>query len=36
MEEFRFEVNQTHNVICKALLCLYAFLMPIAVLVWGI
>ncbi len=36
MEHFMFEVNQTRNMICKALLCLYAFVMPIAVLAWGI
>ncbi len=36
MEDFMFEVNKTRNMICKALLCLYAFLMPIAALYWGV
>lgn len=36
MEEFRFEVNQTRNMICKALLCLYAFGVPFVIAGWGI
>lgn len=36
MEEFMFEMNKTRNFICKCLLCAYAFVMPIAVLVWGV
>lgn len=36
MEEYHFEMTKTRNMICKALLCLYAFGMPIAALYWGV
>lgn len=36
MEEYHFEMTQTRNFICKALLCAYAFVMPIAALYWGV
>jgi len=34
MEEWRFEMRETRNFMCKALLCVYAFGMPIAALYW--
>ena len=36
MKEFMFDVNKTRNMICKALLCLYAFGVPFAALYWGV
>lgn len=36
MEEYRFEMNDMRDFICKVLLMAYAFGLPFVVLGWGV